>query len=175
MTTLTKLETTITNGFKANQSHDEIMDSIYLLKVMPLQDISVKFFEVAEKLGFLMSKEQKQELVLKAIKGSESLPVGWMKVNEFIQELNKKCDNTDMFKFVKTNWIGDFPKKVSYELDKDSLIGKALKPLLDNHNITIKAFLDNTSKDTHDTNIVKIIMSLKEAKIDLTKVFIKEE
>ena len=36
MPALTKLETTITNGFKAKQSYDEIMDGIYLFKIMLL-------------------------------------------------------------------------------------------------------------------------------------------
>ena len=169
------LEQTITNGFKAKKSHDEIMDAIYGLKIMPLQEITAKFYEVSEKLGFLMSKEQKQELVLKAIKGSDTLPTGWLKVNEFILDLNKKCDNTDMFKFVKSNWVGEFPKKVDYELDLNGLVGKALKPLLDNPSITIKAFLDNNAKDTHDTNLLKVIIAMREAKINLQKTFLKEE
>jgi len=159
MPTLTKIETAVKKAvLEDHLSEMEVQELLYNQFKIPFGELKEKFNELGTKLGFILSKEQKEKLVKTHLNTLDSFPTGYLGAMEIIAELSEKAFS-DVTKLVKENWAGDFPKKEAYVWPTEGHYGQILKVIIDNPKLTIEEFkkesLTVTTKGNYSLDVIK--------------------
>lgn len=159
MPALTKLESAVKKAvLENNLSEMEVQELMYNEFKIPFGELKEKFNELGTKLGFILSKEQKEKLVKDHLKTIDSFPTGYLGAMEIINQLSEKAFS-DVTKLVKDNWVGDFPKREAYAWPTEGHYGQILKLIVANPSLTIEEFkqesLKVTTKGNYSLDVIK--------------------
>jgi len=91
MPALTKLETAVKTAVIVNHKTEmEVQELMYNEFKIPFGELKEKFLDIGKKVGFILSKEQKEKLVKTHLKSLATLPTGYLGALEIINQLSDK-------------------------------------------------------------------------------------